>query len=262
MVGKNLKFIFSSLALNLKKEAKYKSSFFIQIFAMVLNDALFIVQWVIIFSFIDDIAGFGFNEVMLLWAMSAGGFGVARVFFGGAWKIKDIVYEGRLDVYLTQPKNVLINVCCSSTDVSAIGDMLYAFVVLFIIGAPWYWFLLLVPVIVVIGLLYTAIYVTYVSLCFRVPSGDALGNFVDSSLLKLNQYPPQIFSFGVKLVLLTVIPAIFFTFIPAQYVFLTPNFWWILGLVAVAIVWVCLAFISFNSGLKRYNSGSLMGGRM
>ena len=229
---------------------------------MILNDALFIVQWVIIFSFVDDIAGFGFNECMLLWALSAGGFGVARVFFGGAWRIKDIVYEGRLDVYLTHPKNVLVNVCCSSTEVSAIGDLLYAFIVLFIIGAPWYWFLILVPAIILVGILYAAIYVTYVSLCFRIKGGDGVANFVDSSLLKFGQYPPQIFSFGVKFILLTIIPAIFFTFIPVQYIFLTPNFWWMLGLAATAFFWVWLAFVSFNSGLKRYNSGSLMGGRM
>jgi len=27
-------------------------------------------------------------------------------------------------------------------------------------------------------------------------------------------------------------------------------------------LWVCLAFLAFNTGLKKYNSGSLMGGRL
>jgi len=262
MVVKNLKYIFSSLILNLKKEAKYKTSFIMQIIAMTLNDLFFIVQWIIVFSIVDDIAGFGFNEVMLLWAVSAGGFGVAHFLFGGAWKIKDIVYEGRLDVYLTQPKNVLINVCCSSTDVSALGDILYSFVVLFIIGAPWYWFLMIIPTMLVVGVMYTGMYVAYASLCFYVKGGNAVASFTESTVLKVGNYPPQIFSFAVKFIFLTIIPAIFFTFIPAQYIFLTPNFWWILALVGVMFVWVWLAFVCFHAGLKRYNSGSLMGGRM
>ena len=109
----SLKLIFSYLKLNLKKEWHYKASFFMQIIMMMLNDLFFIIQWYIVFQLVDNIGGYGFNETMLLWAMAAGGFGFCHVFFGGAWKIKDIIYDGKLDVFLTQPKNVLINLICS-----------------------------------------------------------------------------------------------------------------------------------------------------
>ena len=127
-VKNNLKLIFSYFKLNLKKEWKYKSSFFMQIIMMILNDLFFIIQWYVIFQLVDNIGGYGFNETMLLWALAAGGYGFSHTFFAGAWNLKDIVYEGKLDVFLTQPKSVIINVCCSSTDVSGIGDMIYAFV--------------------------------------------------------------------------------------------------------------------------------------
>ena len=151
-VKNNLKLIFQHFKLNIKKEWKYKPSFFMQLIMMILNDFFFIIQWVIIFSLIDDIGGYGFNETMLLWAIAAGGFGIARTFFSGAWNIKDMVYEGRLDVYLTQPKNVLINVATSATDVSAIGDIIYSFIVLAITGAPWHWYLIMIPAIILAGL--------------------------------------------------------------------------------------------------------------
>ena len=44
-VKSNLKLIFSYFKLNLKKEWKYKSSFFMQIAMMILNDLFFIIQW-------------------------------------------------------------------------------------------------------------------------------------------------------------------------------------------------------------------------
>lgn len=261
-VKNNLKLIFSYFKLNLKKEWKYKSSFFMQIAMMILNDLFFIIQWYIIFQLVDNIGGYGFDETMLLWAISAGGYGFSHTFFAGAWNIKDIVYDGKLDVFLTQPKNILVNVCCSSTEVSGLGDMLYAFVVLAIIGAPWYWFLLMVPAIICAGLVSVAVYVVYASLCFYMKGGDAVAKSVEGTLNKAGNYPPAIFNTVVKGLFFTLIPTFFYTFVPAQYFFLTPNIWWIVGMFAVTIVWIVLAFVSFKQGLKKYNSGNLMGGRL
>ena len=261
-VKNNLKLIFSYYKLNLKKEWKYKTSFFMQIIMMILNDLFFIIQWYIIFQLVDNIGGYGFNETMLLWAIAAGGYGFSHAFFGGAWKIKDIIYDGKLDVYLTQPKNVLLNVCCSSTEIAALGDILYAFVALAIIGAPWYWFLIIIPAMILSGLVYVAVYIVYVSLCFYIKRGDAIAKSVEGTLNKAGNYPPAIFNTVVKSLFFTIIPTFFFTFVPAQYFFLTPNIWWILIAVAVTIVWVVLAFVLFKIGLKKYNSGNLMSGRL
>lgn len=261
-VKNNLKLIFDYFKLNVKKEYKYKSSFFMQIFMMILNDAFFIIQWFIIFQLVDNIGGYGFRETVLLWAISAGGFGFAHTFFDGAWNITDYVYNGKLDVFLTQPKNVLINVCCSKTNISSIGDMVYGFIALAIIGAPWYWYLLMIPSMIIAGLLYVSVYVVFSSLCFYIKQGNSVAQSAERIIMQTSTYPPAIFNTVVKWVLLTFIPALFFTFIPAQYFFLTPNVWWILGALGVTTLWIILAFLTFNMGLKRYNSGSLMGGRL
>ena len=261
-VKNNLKLIFSYYKLNIKKEWKYKPSFFMQIAMMILNDLFFIIQWIIIFNLVDNIGGYGFNETMLLWAIAAGGYGISHAFFGGAWNIKDIVYEGKLDVYLTQPKSVLLNVSCSSTEVSAVGDIVYAFVVLAIINAPWYWYLIMIPAMIIAGLIYVSAYVTYVSMCFYIKRGDAVAKAVEGTVNKAANYPPFIYNTIVKGLFFTIIPTFFYTFIPAQYFFMTPNIWWILIAIAVTIIWVVLAFVSFKLGLKKYNSGNLMGGRL
>lgn len=261
-VKNNFKLIFSYLKLNLKKEWKYKTSFFMQMIMMILNNAFFIIQWYIIFTLVDNIGGYGFKETMILWAVLSCGYGFSHTFFAGAWNIKDIVYEGKLDVFLTQPKSVLINVCCAATSVSGIGDIIYAFVVLVIIGAPWEWYLLMVPAGICAGLIYVSSYVVYASLCFYIKSGDAVAKSVEGTLTKAGNYPSAIFNTIVKGLFYTLIPVAFFTFVPTQYLFLTPNIWWILIMVAVTSLWVLFAFLSFNKGLKKYNSGNLMGGRL
>ena len=261
-VKNNLKLILSYFKLNVKKEWKYKASFFMQIAMMILNDLFFIIQWIIIFGLVDNIGGYGFKETMLLWAVAAGGYGFSHTFFAGAWNIKDIVYEGKLDVYLTQPKSVLINVCASSTDIAAIGDLLYAYVVLIMIGAPWYWYLLMIPAMILSGLVYVAVYVVYVSLCFHVKRGDAIAKSVEGTINKAGNYPPGIFNFAIKTLFYTVIPTFFFTFVPVQYFFLTPSLMWMGIALGVTVFWVALAFIVFNLGLKKYSSSNLMVGRL
>lgn len=261
-VKNNLKLIFSYFKLNLKKEYKYKASFYMQLLMMILNDLFFIIQWTIIFKLVTDIGGYGFDETLLLFGIAAGAFGVSHLFFYGTWRIKDIVYDGKLDVFLTQPKSVLINTCCSSTDISGIGDIIYAFVVLAIIGAPWYWYLIMIPVIILAGILYAAVYAVFVSICFYIKKGDAVAKSVEGTINKAANYPPAIYNLTVKALFFTIIPTFFYTFVPAQYFFLTPNIWWMIGLVAVVAIWVALAFFCFNKGLKKYNSGNLMSGRL
>ena len=261
MVG-NLKLIFSYFKLNIKKEFAYKTSFILKIIMMLLNDAFFIFQWVIIFSIVDNVAGYTFNDVLLLWGLSAGIYGVAHAFFENAFHISDMVYEGKLDVYLTQPKNVLINVCASKGSISALGDLLYCFVVLGIIGAPWWWFLAIIPVLVVGAIIYVGCIVTLQSLSFYIKRGGAIADTVSSAVTLFGTYPGPIFTGFVKVILYTLIPVGFMIFIPTESLFMSFNIWKILSVIGVSLFWCVTAFFTFNRGLKKYNSGNLMGGRL
>ena len=257
----NLRLIFDYFKLNLKKEWQYKSSFFMQIITMILNDVFFIIQWVIVYSLVDDICGYTLNDTLLLWSIGAGTFGFMSMFFEGVRDIRSFIYEGKLDVYLTQPKSVLLNIICSKIGIAGIGDVLYAFIVLFIIGAPWYWFLIMVPVLVVSSLLFTAVYVVFSSFSFYVKNGDA-SKISEKVIMGTDKYPFGIWKNGVKFILATVFPVLFYTIIPAEFLFMNFNIWWVLGYIGVTAIWVVLAFVLFNKGLKKYSSGSLMGGRL
>ncbi len=261
MVAKNLALIFKYLKLNLQKEYQYKTSFFLQIFMMIANNAFFIIQWVIIFSITSSIGGYGFKEVILLWGISSGMYGVAHLFFGGAFDIGDLVYEGKLDVFLTQPKNVLVNLICSKSNISAIGDIIYSFIALIIAGASWWWYLAIIPVCILGGLIYASIVICFQTLSFYIKKGNAVADMISSAITLFSNYPPVIFNFATKIVLFTIIPVGFIIFVPMQYLFLGFNIWWLLGLVGFTLFIICLAFLLFKLGLKKYNSGNLMGGR-
>lgn len=65
----------------------------------------------------------------MLWAIAAGGFGMMATFFGNAGRISNLIAIGQLDIYLTQPKPVLLHVLISRMSVSAIGDVLFALLI-------------------------------------------------------------------------------------------------------------------------------------
>jgi ABC-2 type transport system permease protein len=139
--------------------------------------------------------------------------------------------------------------------------MVYTFVVLIIIKAPWITFFAIIPLIICSGVIFTCTHIIYDSLSFIIKRGDAISNSVDSALLKLTTYPPTIFNTIIKGICFSLIPAGFIAFIPSQLLRSFDIVWLLIFLAFTALI-VWLAFAFFNAGLKRYNSGNLLSSRL
>lgn len=82
MVVKNqLRVCLLSLKYNIMREMLNKVTFLTNIGFMMLNNAAFIVQWIILLRLKTDIGGYTLREIMLLWGLAASTFGLARIFF-------------------------------------------------------------------------------------------------------------------------------------------------------------------------------------
>jgi ABC-2 type transport system permease protein len=97
---------------------------------MMLNNAAFALFWGALIARVGTIGGYGFVDIMIIWALTSTSFGIAHVLWGNVRSIGQIVMKGELDVYLLQPKNAFLNVLASRTIVSAWGDLLYGYLVL------------------------------------------------------------------------------------------------------------------------------------
>lgn len=258
---KNIRFIFSCFKLNVKKEWQYKSSFFTQILLMILNNLSFVAVLAILFTVVDSIAGYSFNDMGALFSITCGGFAVRHMFFDGASDIKDYIYNARLDVYLTQPKNLLLNVSCSSTSISAIGDLICGFVILIIINAAWWWYLAYIPLAIIAGLIYFGFYAFWMSFSFHIKAGDAFATIAEDTTLKASAYPRAIYDNIARIIFATAIPVTLFSFVPIEGILLNFNPWAVLILLGGTIVWLFLAFGFFQLSVRKYTSGSVMGGR-
>ena len=243
------------------REMLNKTTFLTNIIFMILNNASFLIQWAVLYSLKDNVGGYTFKQVMLLWAMAASTFGIAHFFFKKAFELSDMINTGKLDSFLVQPKNVLLSAITTDVDTSALGDILYGFLILFICGTTPLNILLFIIFSICGGFILVSLSVILSSLSFWFSKTDVLSDTVNRLMTNFATYPDGIFKGVVKVMLYTIIPVGITTYIPVRL--LTEfNFNLFILIILVTIILVALAFIIFNKGLKRYSSSNLMSARV
>ena len=163
---KEMRLVLLSAKYSIMREMLNKVTFITNVLFMILNNATFILEWIILFSLKDNIGGYTIKEVLLLWGFAAGTYGICHVFFGQAPHLADLIMNGELDTFMVQPKDVLLSAITSKCDISAIGDILYAYIILLIYGFTIPRFFLYTFLMICGGLIFTAIHILVNALSF------------------------------------------------------------------------------------------------
>lgn len=260
-VKNQIKVMYLSIKYALAREMINKVTFLSNVIFMILNNASFIIQWIIIFNIKDNLGGYTFNDILLLWGLAASTFGVSRFFFKDAFNLSEIINNGALDTFLVQPKNVLISSITSNIDVSALGDIAYGYIMVFISGFSINKFILFTLFSISGGLLLVSISIIFNSLSFYFNKTDILADSINSLMISFGTYPDSIFKGIVKVILYTIIPIGIVEYIPIK---LISNFdiKVFLLILLIVILSILLAFLVFYKGLKKYSSTNLMNVRI
>lgn len=248
---------------NLSAGMAYRGAFVTQVFGMVLNNSAFIIFWVILFEQIGgSIKGYGFNDLMFLWALAACGFGTAQVFMGNAHHLSRIIYTGELDVYLLQPKPVAINLVTSRMVVSGWGDMLYGIILFFATQQLTIWGVTLFFLFsVLMALVFTSLRLAYHSLTFFLGNAEPLATLASEMVISFMIYPGSIFKGPTVWLLHSLVPAALMAYIPAR---LIRDFdpWLFVILLGADFLLMTAAFLVFKRGIRSYESGNRIGTRV
>lgn len=257
-IFKHLRLIVLYFKYNLQAAMEYRVSFISQALGMALNNAFFIFFWWIIFSKVSSIGGYGFKDVMIIWALAASTYGFLHIFFGNVGQLTRIIINGELDTFLLQPKNVYVNVHCSKMVVSAWGDFVYGYILIIIVyGFDPIKLLLFTLFTAAGGLLAGAVIASADTLTFYIGNASAVTRLVTEFLLNFSLYPDSIFKREVKWIMYSLLPAGFIVFLPFRL--LTAFSWYgLLGLLAIDTVYIIPGYLFFRHGLKRYESGNLI----
>ncbi len=260
-VKNQIKVIFLYVKYNIMKQMTNKITFITNIIFMILNNASFIIQWVILFSIKSEIGGYTIREVILLWGGAASVYGLSHILFNKSYELSDLIINGKLDTFLVQPKNVFLSVITSDTSISAIGDLIYGYICLALYGITIKNFILFTIFTITGGVILTAFASILGSISFWLVKGDIFADALTNIMVNFATYPGTIFKNSIRLLLYTIVPVGISNYLPVEII-LNFNLWKFVYIIVFTVIITILAFLVFNKGLKRYSSTNLMSSRV
>lgn len=243
---------------NVRSSISNKKSFIIQTVAMFINNFVFILFWAVLFDNKGgSINGTTLKDIIYLWSIPTIAYGICYFCFGGVETLcKDIV-DGNMDVYLTRPKHSLISHLTSNSILSAMGDLLSG-VVCGIIAVEFNPLrLLLVFALSIIAAIALVCIVTIINILsfWLGDMTNASKKYTHSLLITLTIYPESMFPKVIKVLMYTVIPAMYIAHIPVR-IMKNTNIVSILILLIITSILVFVMFTLYKAGLRKYESGN------
>lgn len=244
--------------LNLNAQLEYRGAFVSQVAAMFLNDMVWVIFWSLFFTRFPVLRGWNIQDVITVWALSASGFGLAYATYGNALQLASLIAQGQLDVWMLYPRALLSHMLLGRMNATAWGDALFGYVVFigFVRPDPAH-LLLFVALSLSVALLFVGFSIFSGSLGFYLGNAVGLAEQWRFAMITFSTYPAILFEGAAKLLLYTLIPAGFVTYLPIQALRELSLLDAALALAGSCGV-LALGMAVFYAGLRRYESGNLM----
>lgn len=246
------------MRLNLRAQLEYRGAFVSQVVAMFLNDSVWVSFWVLFFTRFPVLRGWDVRDVITVWSIAAAGFGLANTTFGNGQMLARVIAQGQLDAWMLYPRALLPHVLLGRMSATAWGDTIFGVVVY--VGFVWpdvvhmVLFLLLVCSVAV---LFVGFGTLSGSLSFFLGNAVGVSEQWHFAMMTFSTYPAFLFDGGVKVVLFTLIPAVFINYFPVRALRELSLFH--AGVAFVGALGVLgVGVLVFLVGLRRYESGNLM----
>jgi ABC-2 type transport system permease protein len=251
-----LRFTAALVSTSLQSSVASRSAFSMQVAFMALNNLMFLSTWFILFARFERVGDFGLPDMLLLFGVSAAGFGLAAVFCGGALELSRTIADGGLDALLCQPKSVLVRAVAARSLASGWGDVASGVLLIaFADGAP----LALVPLAVLLAAVaFVATACIAHSAAFWLGRVESLARAFFELVVLFTLYPPSLFGSGVRVLLFTLLPAGVVAYLPVELL-RAPSVASVATATLAVAAFAVLAWFVFTAGLRRYESGSRFG---
>jgi len=247
--------ILANIRLNWANATAHKGAFWSLAGLMCLQNLIYFMLWVALFSQISSLRGWQLNDVAFLYASGALGYGLMFSLFGGVNAMAHTIQSGSLDIYLARPRSVLLSALLQRMRADSLGDAAVGVVMLILfVQPPLHTLPLLFVLSFSAGLVYVAFRLIMHTLAFwGVGEEGAENGFISFIIASTN--PQNGFGPWGKVVLLSVFPAGYVALLPVE---IMRNFSWSLlawQLVASLLI-AAFAVVLFHIGLRRYASGN------
>ena len=258
VVNKHFSLLFKYFRFNLKCSMEYKAGFITQVIGMIINNSSLLFFWWVLYKNTGTISGYTFSDVLILWALASSSYGIYYILFGSGRELSNTIITGDLDSFLLQPKDVVINSCASRMEVSAWGDFIYGYILLFISGSFTIGHFILYCIFVITGgMLMFSTSLAVNSLALYLGNIDGIKRIFEMFYLTFATYPESIFGKFLRVLFYTLLPVGFMVYLPVGII-KNFNLLNMLIVFAAAVFYFTASYLIFYKGIKRYESGNLM----
>lgn len=257
-VKKHLNLLKKYFLFNLKCSLQYRTSFIIQIVGMIINNSSFLFFWWVIYQNVNNIKGYTFADVLILWGLASSTYAVSNIVFGNGNELSNIIVNGGLDSYLLQPKDIVISACASRTQVSAWGDLIFGFILLILSGQLSVLNFVLFSIFALAGgLIFFSTILAVNALSLFLGNIEGTKRLVEMFFITFATYPEGLFGKYLRVIFYTFLPVGFMVYLPVGIIANFSLLKTFVVLIATAVS-LLLSYTLFYAGLKRYESGNLM----
>ena len=246
---------------NLRAVLEYQSDFLLSVGSAMLTQVLGLVFLSVIFARIPAINGWGFWQVVLIYASIFLTEGFASLFFEGTWRISWFVNHGELDRILLRPMSPAVQVLSSAIGMNGIGNLLVGAVMvgesLAHVHLVWSTGKILFTIILLLSGIVIRTSINFASNCsaFWVKNAGNAVPFMVHSISEFAKYPLTIYVPALQALVGIVVPYAFIGYVPAAYIFSSSGMSWVAALCpVVALYCVGMAAFIFRVGLRQYES--------
>ncbi len=259
-VKHTFRLLYSYLKFNISTALEYRTPFILQVTFMTLNDIIWILYWYLLFIKFGTINGYSFKHMLIIYAIILVAHGITRIIFGNSTKLAEVIRDGKLDYYLTLPKNTLYHFLIGRMSVPAIGDLIMGILLLplaiTISQIP-----LTIFLIILSGISYVSYHIITGSMAFYIKSSNDSAKTLNDSIIVASAMPTSIYEGAAKIIIFTILPAGLIVGLPVE---LLSNYSTQLLLIytSATTILLLLALGIYNYGLKKYESGNMIASRI
>ena len=257
----NLRYLWALLSITIKSAASQRGAMMLRGAFSVITHAIYFPVWYVMFSFTPSIGGWTLQHAFLGYGISIACWGIVSLTMFGLRTLPQQIDNGELDSYLTLPKPVLLSAALSTSRNSGLGEMLAGIALIIFAGYKYHIDLTFIPLILLMGsIVFASGILFFASMGFWLKQFYASAEEIYFNYNLMASRPASIFTGGIKIISLTLIPIGFMTHIPIEFI-MTHQFKFLAFAMIGTVAYAIFAMAFFYHGLKYYESGNRFGVR-
>lgn len=248
------------LSIHIKSLLQYKISFLLTTIGQFLVSFNVFLGIYFMFQRFHHVKGYEFSEVLLCFSIVLMGYTIAEAFVRGFDLFASMIGNGEFDRILLRPRNEIFLVFASKIELSRVGRLLQAIVILvyavLTIGITWTPDKVLTVILMILGgsVIFGCLFVIYASICFFTLEGLEFMNILTDGAREFGMYPLNIYGKVVLKFCTYLVPYALFQYYPFLYLTGRTTNKLFVFLPIVACLFAIPTYWFWRYGVKNYKS--------